>query len=112
MKCIYEGIGSSDEFASSRLQISSVELQDRLSRLECLMESMVGTAIQDTGSQSGASSTARSPTAFFESLGPRPEDLGKTVFESADSVYVDPSCWVYLFDQVILVMQRLNPTHH
>ncbi|KAL9110853.1 MAG: hypothetical protein Q9227_004653 [Pyrenula ochraceoflavens] len=100
MRCVYEGSGASDETASSRLQASSAELQDRLARLECLMETMASNSLQDTASVDGGTGIARSPTAFFETLGSRPGELGKTVFDSGGSVYVDPSCWVYLFDQI------------
>lgn len=104
MKCIYEGTGSSDESILSRVNMPNSDLQDRLCRLENLMESMAGASISDTASQNGTPSMARTPYVLFDRISSQPEELGKTVFGQLSSVYVDPSAWVHSFSQVRLTL--------
>lgn len=103
MKCVYEGTGTSDEASSSRVHASNSELQDRLSRLEGLIEGMAGASISDSASQNGSLSAPRTPYILFDQINSPPEELGKVVFGPSSSVYVDPSAWVHSFDQVELI---------
>lgn len=100
MKCVYEGAGSTDDGLSSRIHTSNIEVQDRLCRLENLIENLAAASISDSVSQKANPDTAQVPYVLFDSTSPRQEELGKTIFGPSTSAYIDSSAWVHCFDQV------------
>lgn len=104
-RCVYERTVRNDESGSSHDAASTAELHERVTRLENLLESMAGLNLQTMSSsqQVGVATEPPMSGAFADArqeAGETDYPLGREVFDTGSSTYVDPSAWSELFERV------------
>lgn len=104
-RCVYERTIRNDESGSSHDAASTAELHERVTRLENLLESMAAMNLQTMSSSQQVGVATEPPisgafAAARQEVGETDYPLGREVFDTGSSTYVDPSAWSELFERV------------